>query len=120
MIEIAHLPNGSRALKRNETNFTRGKTDVAVPPLLGDKLSHRTSSPNQLPTFPPLKFYVVDEGPKRHAQQRERVADLDRSLAARHDSIVHPQSQGSKYVPLLTISIGEQSNPSRPVWIILD
>ena len=111
--------DGSHAVDCNVSQLAAGKTDKSHAVLLSHELSHVTSRTNHLSALTGVHLDVVDNGTNRDISQCKSVAGLDISVAACANGVADLQAVRSDDISLLAVLIGNESDESRSVRIVL-
>jgi hypothetical protein len=120
MLQVAQLSNGRPTVEMNPPNLPGRQADLTPVALLGQKLSSTTGATHELPTAADLELDIVNHSPLRNVTERQRVARLNVRNSAGNNRLAHLQLGRSENVRLLTVSVVQQRDVRRSVWIVLD
>jgi hypothetical protein len=120
VIRIAHAAYRSTALDMDFTDFTGRQLKQSVAALLRLKLCTRSSGADHLATLSWLQLDVVQDGTQWDVLQLQCIARLNIRVSRTYNLVSDIQLVGAKDIGLRTVSVVQESNVRRAVWIILD
>ena len=120
MISVTDLPDGCVGVLVDPANFARWQSNqrVAAFPVVQDGLLSRT--PRHLPPAAGNDFDVVDDRSQGDGPQRKSIPNFWRRCFTGYHFRANSQAVWRKDVRLLTISVIQEGDPGRPIWIVLD
>src|SRR5687768_6735692 len=120
VLDVADFTNGGAALRRHPAHLARAQAQRGVHALARDQLHASAGRARDLRALARLHLDAVHGGTDRDVAQRQRVAGLDRRVAARHQLVADGDALGSDDVAALAIGIAQQRDVRGAVGIVLD
>ena len=120
VLDVADFADGRAALGRHLAHFAGAKTQRGVTLLAGDQLHAGAGGTGQLRALARLHLDAMHRGADRDVAQRQRVADLDRGVAARDHLVAGLQALRRDDVAALAVDVAQQRDVRGAVRIVFD
>ena len=120
VVGVTYGTDGSLTCGEDTTRLTRRHLDDGVEPFARSKLSEDTRRANHLSALTWTKLDIVNDRTDRDVSQWEAVPYLRCSFCTRHHFLTYLQTVRSEDISLRTISVVQQSDTSRTIWVVLD
>jgi hypothetical protein len=117
---VADFTDRGAAVRRHLAHFAGAKAQRGVTLLAGDQLRRGPGRTRDLRLLAGLHLDAMHRGADRDVAQRQRVADLDRRVAARHQLVADGDALGSDDVAALAVGIAQQRDVRGAVGIVFD
>src|SRR5690606_22953346 len=117
---VARLADRRTTFGRHPTHLARTQAQRGVALLTRNELRGSTRSARDLRALAGLHLDAVHGRADRDVAQRQRVADLDRRLAAGHELVAVLRALGRDDVAALAVRVTQQGNVRGPIRIVLD
>src|SRR5689334_17186051 len=120
VLDVADFADRRAAFGRHLAHFAGAKTQGGVTGFAGDQLHAGACGAGELRTLAGLHLDAMHRGADRDVAQGQRVADLDRGVAARDDLVAALQALRGDDVATLTIDVAQQRDVRGAVGIVFD
>jgi len=120
MFVIPDLSDGRHTFNKDFPDFTGRQSYLSVTSLFGHQLSIGPCRSDQLAAPSDFQFHVMNQGPQRNILQGHGVARFDIRFFTAVQDIADVDLRGCDNVSFFTVTIIEQGDSSRSVWIIFD
>src|SRR5664279_5966317 len=120
VVKVADLADRGHASNADPADLARWQPDLGVVALLGQQLGGNARRADDLAALARHELDVVDRGAQRDVGDRQGVADPGLGFGTRDDHVADLQPVGQEHVALLAIAVVEQTDPGRPVRVVLD
>src|SRR5262245_48742480 len=115
VLRVADLANRRAALGRDLAHFAGAKTQRRVAAFARDELRGGAGRTRELRALARLHLDAVHRRPDRDVAKRQRIARLDRRIAARHQLIADLRALGRDDVAALAVDVAQERNVRRAV-----
>src|SRR5690606_16311086 len=120
VLVVADFADGRTALGRHPAHLARAQAQRGVAGLARDQLDAGAGGARQLGALARLHLDAVHRRADRDVAQRQRVADLDRRVAAGDHLVAALQALGGDDVAALTVDVAQQRDVRGAVRVVLD
>ena len=120
VVQVGDLADGGHAPDADPADLAGGQPDLGVVALLGQELGGDPGRTDDLAALARDELDVVDRGAERDVRDRQRVADPRLGVRSGDDDVAHLQPVGQEHVPLLAVAVVKETDPGRPVRVVLD
>ncbi len=116
---VADLADGGAAIDVHLADLARAQPQLRVVAFARQQLHRGARRARDLRTLAGLHLHAMNRGADRDVAQRQRVADLDRSIQAAHQLRAGGQPLGRDDVAALAIGVAQQREVSAAVGVVL-
>src|SRR5688500_8933115 len=120
VLVVADFADGRAALVRYLAHLARAQAQHRVDAFAGDQLHAGAGGTRQLRALARLHLDAMHRRADRDVAQRQRVADLDRRVAAGDHLVAALQALGGDDVAALTVDVAQQRDVRGAVGVVLD
>src|SRR6185312_16172839 len=120
VLRVADFADRRAALGRHLAHFAGAKTQRCITALARDELRGCAGRTRHLRALARLHLDAVHRRADRDIAQRQRIAGLDRRIAARHQLIADLRALGRDDVAALAVDVAQERDVRRAVRIVFD